>query len=71
MGMHDAWHVGDMDAFTTTLTERAGFKKKTGGPVATIGAIKIFVDEDLPPDVAEFRDPDGKVLSRITGLSTD
>jgi hypothetical protein len=28
----------------------------------------LAIDPDLPPDTAEFRDPDGKVLGRIINL---
>jgi hypothetical protein len=30
--------------------------------------LAIGFDPDLPPDTAEFRDPDGKVLGRIINL---
>jgi len=37
------------------------------GPLL-MGTIRTIIDENLPPDVIEFRNPDGSLAVRITNL---
>lgn len=34
--------------------------------LGSFGGFNVYVDDDLPPDVVEFRNPDGKVLYAAT-----
>ena len=44
---------------------KAQEKPVYGGTLGILGDMRIILDEELPPDVCEFRKKEGKVLRRL------
>lgn len=63
----DEIHGGYMgEKYKRALMVSAIFKQETTNIMSTFAGIPMFLDEDLPENVCEFRAKDGRVIKRFS-----